>query len=356
MTGRRRYLRQWFWAALGVLLVAVLSGCTVIGGSPQSANNPQADNSRLIWNLFVPIFWLSVVVFVIVEGILLVAVVRFRRRPGQADPTPSHGNTKLEIAWTLLPALILAVISVPTLSGIATLAKNPGPSAMTVRVIGQQWWWAFEYPSTGVVTADELHVPVGQTVRLELTSRDVIHSFWVPELAGKQDAVPGRTYFINFKADKTGVYDGQCAEFCGAQHAHMKFKVFVDTPAQFQAWMQAQEKLPATPPAGTAAASGEQLFMSSACIGCHTIDGTKAQGTVGPNLTHFGSRTMIAGGILSNTPSNLKEWIHDAPAVKPGQPAAQGASPGHNQIVMPAFTNFTPQQLDDLAAYLESLK
>ncbi|HUZ02618.1 MAG TPA: cytochrome c oxidase subunit II [Thermomicrobiaceae bacterium] len=356
MTGRRRYLRRWIWAALGVLPVAFLSGCSFLGAGPQSADQPHADNARLIWNLFVPIFWLSVVVFVIVEGILLVAVVRFRRRPGQPMPQPIHGNTKLEIAWTLLPALILAVIAVPTISGIATLAQNPGPSAMTIRVIGQQWWWAFEYPDTGVVVADELHVPEGQTVRLELTSRDVIHSFWVPQLAGKQDAVPGRTNFINFKADTPGEYDGQCAEFCGAQHAHMLFRVFVDTPAQFQAWVQSQEKFPATPASGTAAAAGEQLFMSGACIGCHTINGTKAQGTIGPNLTHFGSRTLIAGGVLSNTPQNLEAWIHDAPGIKPGQASAQGASPGHNQIVMPAFPNYTPDQLSQLAAYLESLK
>ncbi|HET9017340.1 MAG TPA: cytochrome c oxidase subunit II [Thermomicrobiaceae bacterium] len=356
MTGRGRYLRRWTWAALGLPLALFLGGCSILSNGPQAANQPHADNSLLIWNLFVPIFWLSVVVFVIVEGILLVAVIRFRRRPGQPMPRAIHGNTKLEIAWTLMPALILAVIAVPTISGIATLAKNPGPSAMTVRVIGQQWWWAFEYPNTGVVTADEVHIPVGQTIHFELTSRDVIHSFWVPQLAGKQDAVPGRTNFINLKADKPGEYFGQCAEFCGAQHAHMQFRVFVDTPAQFQTWMLAQEKLPTMPAAGTAAAAGEQLFMSGACIGCHTINGTKAQGTIAPNLTHFGSRTLIAGGILSNTPQNLEAWIHDAPAVKPGQPSAQGASPGHNQIVMPAFPNYTPQQLSDLAAFLESLK
>ncbi|MFS8531249.1 cytochrome c oxidase subunit II [Sphaerobacter thermophilus] len=345
MTGLRRTARWALFAALTVALVVFVSGCA--GGTPQSASDPAADNARKIWDLFMPIFWMSVVVFVIVQGIIIVALIRFRRRPNDPIPHAMHGNTKLEIAWTLAPALILAAIAVPTITTIADLARDPGDEALTVRAIGQQWWWAFEYPESGVVTADELHVPVGRPIRVELESKDIIHSFWVPRLAGKQDVVPGRTNTIHFTADAVGEYSGQCAEFCGAQHANMKFKVIVQTEEEFEAWLEQQLQPAVEPEPGSVEAQGKELFMAN-CLGCHTIQGTEAQGKVGPDLTHFGSRNMIAGGGVPYSTENLKEWIHNAPSVKPGQPG--------RPLQMPAFTRLSDEEVDALVAYLESLK
>lgn len=372
MAGRNRFLRRVLLLALSVGLVLILSGCSIIGGTPQSANNPSADNARKIWDLFVPIFWLSVIVFVLVQGILLVAVIKFRRKPNQPMPRPIHGNTKLEIAWTLVPALILAAIAVPTISGIVDLGRNPGPEALTVRVVGQQWWWAFEYPDGKFVTADDLHVPVNRPIHLELHSRDIIHSFWAPRLFGKQDVVPGRTNAITFTANEIGTYDGQCAEFCGEQHANMRFKVVVQSQEDYDAWFAQQQAPPAVPAPNTLEAQGRNLILGLngqtplPCFGCHTINGEKmgtgalmegsgppdrmkgsrddsSNRTAGPNLTHFGSRTEIAGGVLPNTTENLKKWIHNTQAIKPGND-------------MPAFTTLTDDQLNALAAYLESLK
>lgn len=346
MAGRNRDVRRVLVLALGAFLVFALSGFRIFGGTPQSASEPNADNARKIWDLFVPIFWLSVVVFAIVLGIILVAVVRFRRKPGQPIPPAIHGNTKLEIAWTLAPALILAAIAVPTITTIADLAAKPGPGALNIRVIGQQWWWAFEYPDSGVVTADELHVPAGTTVHLELVSKDVIHSFWAPQLFGKQDVVPGRTNSITFTASTPGEYYGQCAEFCGVQHAQMRFRIVVDPPETFATWLADQQKPPATPAPGSLAAQGEQIFMTgpAGCVACHTINGTNAKGTLGPNLTHVGSRGQIAGAVLPNTAENVAKWVRDTQAIKPG-------------VKMPSFkTVLTPEQVNALAAYLESLK
>ncbi|MBX6341296.1 MAG: cytochrome c oxidase subunit II [Thermomicrobiaceae bacterium] len=340
MANRGRRSSRLLSAALLVLLVIVLSGCGIVGDRPQSWNVTHADNARKIWSLFDLTWWLSVVVFVIVQGLLIYALIRFRRRPGQPMPSAIHGNTKLEIGWTIMPALILAVIAVPTLTTIADLARDPGPDALTVEVVGHQWWWEFKYPDSGVVTADELHIPANRPIRLVLHSADVIHSFWVPQLAGKQDVVPGHTNHIYFTADTPGKYFGQCAEFCGEQHAHMAFRVIVDPPDQFQAWV-AQNQKPATIPTGDLA-KGWDVFKAKGCGGCHTINGTDAKGTFGPNLTHFGSRGEIAGAVLPNTPENLRAWIHNPQAVKPG-------------TKMPNL-GLNDQELSAVVAFLESLK
>ena len=367
MSRGKGLLRRALWASLALGLAVLLGACTgLYGGTPQAANSPAGSNAKSIWDLFVPIFWLSVVVFLIVFGVLITAVIRFRRKPGDPLPHPTHGNTKLEIVWTIIPALILAAIAVPTISTIANLAQTP-KNPVIIKVVGQQWWWSFQYPDNGVTTADEMHIPVNRGIHLELVSRDVIHSFWVPKLAGKEDVVPGRTNVINFTAEKVGTYSGQCAEFCGEQHANMRFTVVVQTQADYNSWLAAQKAPPATPPAGSLAAKGRDLLLGLngqqilPCVGCHTINGTKAEGsgppdvvppsrddpsyrTVGPNLTHFGSRTGIAGDILSNTPANLFKWIHDTQAVKPGND-------------MPNFGGvLTSNQINAVVAYLESLK
>jgi cytochrome c oxidase subunit 2 len=343
MAAGRRWIKRARIAALFSLLVLVLGGCSVYGGSPQSVNNPRGDNMQTIWNLFVPIFWMSVVIFVIVQGLLIYAVIRFRRRPGAEAPHAFHGNTKLEIAWTIAPALVLAVIAVPTLTTIADFAKDPGPEALTVRVIGHQWWWEFQYPGqNGAVVADELHIPVNRPIRFELRSADVIHSFWVPQLAGKQDVVPGQNNQISFTAKETGTYRGQCAEFCGAQHANMAFIVVVEEPAAFNDWLQHQTQPAAAAPSDPLVQQGQQLFTSTGCVGCHTIRGTQAAGVVGPDLTHFGQRQVIAGDVLKNTSEELHRWIKNPQAIKPG-------------TIMPNL-GLTDEQVNAVVAYLESLK
>lgn len=341
MAGRKRTGKRAAQAALFGLLVLVLGGCTVIGGGPQSVNEPEGDNMQRIWDLFVPIFWMSVVVFVIVQGLLIYAVIRFRRRPGQETPHAFHGNTKLEIAWTILPAFVLAVIAVPTLTTIADFAKDPGPEALTVRVVGHQWWWEFQYPEYGVVTAGEAHIPTDRPIRWELNSADVIHSFWVPKLAGKQDVVPGHDRMMSFNATAPGTYRGQCAEFCGVQHANMSFTVVAESQAEFDSWIAEQGRTAAQPSAQLVQ-QGHDVFFSAGCVGCHTIRGTEAQGIVGPDLTHFADRSIIAGYVLENTDENLARWLENPQAVKPGN-------------LMPDL-GLNTDQINALVAYLQSLE
>jgi cytochrome c oxidase subunit 2 len=344
--GSGRFKRALTIAVVPLLLV-ILGACRIYGGGPQSVNQPAGDNMQDIWNLFVPIFWASVVVFVIVQGVLIYAVIHFRRRPNQPAPHPTHGNTKLEIAWTIMPALVLAVIAVPTLTTIANFAKRPGPGTLTVQVVGHQWWWEFDYPGQKVVVADQMHIPIGKTVEVELASDDVIHSFWIPKLAGKQDVVPNQHNHLSFKATELGTFSGQCAEFCGEQHAHMAFDVVVQSQADFDAWVANNQKPAVNVENDQLVQEGKQVFFTAGCVGCHTINGAelngvKAAGMVGPNLTHVGSRGIIAGGVLTQTEANIAKWVHNPQAVKPG-------------TKMPNL-GLTQAQANAVAHYLESLK
>jgi cytochrome c oxidase subunit 2 len=341
------WLKRAVTGACVALLVIILSGCSIFGGGPQSVNHPAGDNMRDIWNLFVPIFWMSVVVFVIVQGVLLYSVIKFRRKPGSPEPHPTHGNTKLEITWTIIPALILAVITVPTIAKISEFAKRPN-NAITVQVVGHQWWWEFDYPGENVVVADEMHIPIGVPIEVELRSDDVIHSFWIPKLAGKQDVVPNQHNHFSFTAEEIGTFRGQCAEFCGDQHANMAFTVVVQSQQDYDAWL-AHNKMPAVdiPSSDQLAKQGQQVFFTAGCVGCHTIEGmevngVKALGDVGPNLTHVGSRTAIAGEVLPLTQENLAKWVHNPQAVKPG-------------TLMPNL-GLTQEQANQVAAFLEALK
>jgi cytochrome c oxidase subunit II len=323
------------------VLLSAVAGCD--GPFPQSTFAPKSDLSLAVDQLFTSIFWWAVVVFVIVEGLLLYAVIRYRHREGAGQPKALHGHTALEIGWTLAPALILVFIAVPTMRTIFATARPAPEGAVRVEVIGHQWWWEYRYPAVGIVTANELHLPVGTPVQLEMTSADVIHSFWAPALGGKRDLTAGRTTRIAFRADSAGEYMGQCAEFCGASHANMRLRVFVEPDSAFQAWVAAQRQIPAAVPRGSDAERGRELFGRSACIACHTIEGVPtARGIVGPNLTHVASRTTLAGGLFPNTADNLRRWIADAPAMKPG-------------------ALMTPQPMADadltaIVAYLQSLR
>lgn len=338
-----RWLRQ--ASIIGAVALAA-AGCGVVGRGPASTALPAGDNAKTIWDMFIWIFWISVLVFLVVAVVLTIALIRFRERPGETRlPRQIHGNTRLEIAWTLVPVVILAVIAVPTISNIFAFDRDPGPNAIKVKVIGHQWWWEFQYPDYNIVTADDLHIVVNRQVLLEMTSADVIHSFWPPELSGKRDAIPGKTNLWSFTPLKTGEYQGQCAQFCGDQHANMRFRVIVQTQEEFDAWVKQQQQPAADVSNNPLAVKGQQIFFtpSNGCIGCHMINGTQAQGKVGPNLTHFGSRDIIAGGILTNTPENLSKWLTDPQAVKPGA-----------KMVLPR--KLTPDEVQALVAYLESLK
>jgi cytochrome c oxidase subunit 2 len=337
--------KTWSWKGpglvLGLVLVLGLAACT--GALPQSTLHPISDFGRRIDDLFRRIFWFAVGVFVVVEGLLVYAVFRFRDRGGEGRPEPVHGNTRLEIAWTLAPAVILVLIAVPTIRTIFVV-DNPPPAvdnALPIDVIGHQWWWEFRYPTLGIVTADEMHVPVGRTVELHLTSTDVIHSFWVPRIGGKRDVVPGHHNFLWFTVDSAGEYPGQCAEFCGEEHALMRVLAIAQDSATFQTWADSQ-KPDAREPTDSMAIEGKQLVTNGICISCHTIRGTQAQGTIGPDLTHVGSRQTLVATILPNTPENMFRWIHNPDSVKPG-----------TKMKIPQLPD---DQIRKIVAYLQSLK
>jgi cytochrome c oxidase subunit II len=343
MRPQRRGLPLRVVVPLLLLLTALaVAGCTQWADAslPQTTVVPASDINRRILDLYTLIFWMAVVVFVGVEGFLLYTIVRFRRRRDNEMPTQTHGNTRLEVAWTILPSIVLLVILIPTMPTIFAQDSVPANATQRVLVIGHQWWWEFQYPDLGVVTANEFHLPVGQTAQFDLESRDVIHSFWVPRMGGKNDVVPGRTNLLWFTPETTGEFPGQCVEFCGTQHANMRLRLIVDTPEAFQTWVQ-QQRAAASPPA-SAVQQGAALFQGGACIGCHTIRGTPAAGTVGPDLTHIGSRRTIAAGMLDNTPQNMKRWIQDAQAVKIG-------------AKMPTL-GLSDSDAEQIAAYLQSLR
>ena len=323
------------------LLLLLLTACSGGGQFPQSVFVPRSDFSSELAGLFTNIFWWAVGVFVIVETLLVIALVRYRARKGAGEPKPVHGHTALEIGWTLAPALILVFIAVPTMRTIFATAGQAPEGALRVEVIGHQWWWEYRYPTLNISAYNELHLPVATPVQLEMTSADVIHSFWIPRLAGKRDLIQGRTNRIAFRADSAGEYWGQCAEFCGASHANMRLRVFVQSDSAFQRWVDQQRAAPVAPAKGSPAEAGLQVFRRSACIGCHTIAGV-AQGKIGPDLSHVGGRATIAGALFPNTSETLHRWIMNAPSLKPG-------------ALMPP-QNLSPQDLDALIAYLQSLK
>jgi cytochrome c oxidase subunit II len=328
-------------AALAGLLGLVLLATACSGPTPQTSWEPRSDYAVQGKDLFQYIIYLGLIVGVLVEGALIFAAIRFRRRPRDGLPPQIHGNTAVEVTWTTIPAVILLTILVPTIKVIFE-SQAPAPQgSFEIHVIGHQFWWEFQYPDSGVVTADEVHMPVDRTINFQLNSDDVIHSFWFPALGGKRDAFPQHTNYIWLTPDTVGEYPGQCYQLCGYSHGNMRMKAFVQTQADFDAWVAAQQQPAATPPPGSDAEKGMQLFATSACVGCHTINGTPFQGKTGPNLTHLASRTTIAGSVLPNTTEGLHAWLQDPPAVKPGS-------------IMPNL-NLNDEQIRLLTAYLQSL-
>ena len=335
------------WARLGAACCALLAGAVVSGCAPHPQNSlaPESDYANQIQDLFLFTCVLAAGVFLIIASLLVYSALRFRGKPGDPRPPLLQGNRNLEIAWTAAPFIVLTVIAVPTVR-LVYESGGPAPAgAVQVTAIGHQWWFEYQYPEQHITTANEMHIPVGQPVNIGLQSADVIHSFWVPKLAGKRDMIPNHTNYIWFTPQKQATYDGQCAEFCGISHANMGLRVVVESPEAFAAWVRAQQA-DARAPVTAQQQAGAADFATLTCASCHTINGTSAQGTTGPNLTHVGSRGTIVAGLLTNTPDNLGRWLADPEAVKPGNLMGKVVTPGL----------LTPQQISDLTAYLESLQ
>lgn len=301
----------------GTTLAACPPACPVEFVEPASLLPASVEMGKTIW-LYDLIFWLAVIVFVVVEGLLFWAIFRFRNHPPETA-VQTHGNTRLEIVWTIAPAVLLAVLMGYTLQVMADIRGPLLVQTLQVKAIGHQFWWEFRYPGPGVVTASEMVVPSGVPIEVEMESMDVEHGFWALELFGKVDAIPGYTTRLRFTPNQIGkdYYGGTCT-----QHAQMRFAVKVVTQAEFDEWTAAQlQPAPAADTLTGDVAAGAAAFTdaTNACVACHLIDGVPlAVGKVGPNLTHVASRSFIAGGILENTPENLARWLTDPQGVKPG--------------------------------------
>jgi cytochrome c oxidase subunit II len=286
-------------------------------------------------------------IFIVVASMLIYSLIRFRRRPADAgrEPPQIYGSQQIELAWTVVPVLIVVLLFSATARYIFGIERlQPSASALQVTIIGHQWWWEIRYPDLGIVTANELHVPVSDPadpapIFLTLQSADVIHSFWVPQLAGKLDVIPNKTNRLWIDPRTPGLYVGQCAEFCGVQHAGMLLRVIVSPKDEFLHWVVAQQAPTMEDPHVRV---GRELFQSLACINCHTVRGTTANGRFGPDLTHLMSRSTLAAGMAANTPENLQAWIDDPDTLKPG-------------ALMPAM-KLSGAELDQLVAYLLTLR
>jgi cytochrome c oxidase subunit 2 len=318
--------------------------------------DPVSPPAESIRSLSILVLAITGFIFVAVEGILIYAIVRFRRRAedGSAEPPQVYGSKPIEIAWTAAPALVvfvLVLVSARTLWEVNVPPPKPsaGDNTLFVTVVGRQWWWEYIYDhydgrELGFTTANELHVPVSEDgvprrVFLILKSADVCHSFGVPRLAGKTDLIPGRINAMWFKTDQPGLYVGQCAEYCGTQHANMLLRVVVDSPSDFESWLARQRQPAVEDPSASA---GRTAFLAQSCVNCHRVRGASAQGRYAPDLTHLMSRQTLASGMIPNTPENLLRWVADPQPIKPG-------------CLMPAF-GLTERQREDIVRYLLTLR
>jgi cytochrome c oxidase subunit 2 len=379
--------------ALVLPLLLLLGACA--SDAPQDTLQPQGPLARSIDRLWDGVFLIAVVVFVLVEFGTLALVIRFRRRRNDDDselPTQTHGNTKLEIAWTILPAVVLAVVGFFTLRTLFDISDR-NDDDLTIQVTGQQWWWEFAYDTNGdgdfaddeVLTANDLVIPAGVDVNLDIKSNDVIHSFWIPSLNGKKDAVPGRTHPLRLNADEPGTYVGQCTEFCGLSHAYMRQRVIALPADEFDAWLETQQD-DADTPTETEAAAGAELFTTQ-CSGCHLARGIndsefedQGEGTEllvsenAPDLTHFASRGTFAGAIfdlwvdqdgddiieadeigVELNRADLEAWLRNPPGEKP-MSAPHVPEAGDDKVRgMPNF-NLQEEQIDQLVDFLAGLE
>jgi cytochrome c oxidase subunit II len=318
--------------------------------SPTSIFDPAGTPAHSAFGLSMLVLSVTLTIFLLVGGLLLYAVIHFRQRPtdSEREPAQVYGSNQIELSWTVIPILIVVMLFLSTTRVILETEAAPKPAeAMDVTVIGHQFWWEYRYPKYGVVTANELHVPVSDPAKptptyLEMSSADVSHSFWVPRLAGKMDLIPNRLNTMWIDPQAAGLYLGQCAQYCGTQHAKMLLRVVAQSPEDFAAWIAQQKKPVAQDLSGNAiAAEGQTVFMHSACINCHTVAGTVSTGRFGPDLTHLASRDTIGSGPIQNTPANLRQWIADPNSMKPG-------------VLMPSM-HLNDHDLDVITAYLTTL-
>lgn len=319
------------------------------GESHTNIFSPQSAPARSISAVSHFTLAITGLIFAVVGGLLLYVIIRFRRRDNDdgSEPPQIFGSTQIELSWTIIPILIVTVLFLTTARVIFDIQDAPKPkSALDVTVVGHQFWWEVRYPGFQVTTANELHVPVSTPSEpaptfMKLTSADVVHSFWVPELAGKTDLIPNRINELWISPESPGLYKGQCAQFCGAEHALMLLRVYADTPEGFAKWIRNQQSLATVPVSGDAI-QGRKQFEAQACINCHAVNGTVANGRFGPDLTHLMSRETLASGAAPNTRENLAKWIDDPDTFKHGS-------------LMPSM-HLTKTQIDQITAYLVTLK
>ncbi|WP_348543552.1 cytochrome c oxidase subunit II [Chthoniobacter sp.] len=302
--------------------------------------HPASPEAGAISHLFVVTLVVCAIIFALVVGLIFYSLMRFRWQEGKSEPKQLAGNKTIEIVWTVIPLFIVAMLFAMTARTMGLSDPPPAPNPDLV-MVGHQWWWEAKYPQSGVKTANEIHIPVGKAISVELQSADVLHEFWVPELARKMTTVPGHPNHIWLQADKAGTYLGVCSEFCGTQHAWMRFLVVAEDASSFDRW-QRHQSAPSLPVVDGAAARGLAIFKQMTCASCHAIGGTGMEARIGPDLTHFASRKQIGAGAVENTPENLRRWLTNPQDVKPG-------------VQMPNF-KFRADQLSDLVAYFGTLK
>ena len=320
---------------------------TSLFNSPTNIFAPASTPAKAIAPLAIFVLVITGIIFIVVFTLLVYTIIKFRGRASDAgrEPAQVYGSTQIELAWTIVPVLIVVVLFLATARVIHAIQDAPEPpSALEVTVIGHQYWWEYRYPKLGIVTANELHIPVSDPAHptptfMTLLSADTDHSFWVPELAGKTDLIPDHPNRMWLDPQRTGIFLGQCAQYCGIQHAKMLIRVSVDSPEEFSAWVREQRE-PAIEDGRVA--EGRHVFESSACINCHTVSGTAANGRFGPDLTHLMSRATIASGAVQNTPENLRLWIQKPDAIKPG-------------CLMPSM-KLSDADLNAVVSYMETLR
>jgi cytochrome c oxidase subunit II len=334
-------------AAVLVLLVGVLLAAGLCVASPHdnpvpSIFDPRSTNAESLYHLSNFVLVITGLIFVVVSSLLAYVMVKFRNRATDVarEPAQVYGSTQIELAWTVIPILIVVLLFLSTARVIHAVQDAAKPAkAVAVTAIGHQFWWEFRYPELGIVTANELHIPVSTPTYMKLLSADTDHSFWIPQLAGKTDLIPNRINEMWMDPHQVGIYLGQCAQYCGTQHAKMLLRVSVESPEDFDAWVHAQ-KQPAIQDEKEAA--GRRVFESTSCVNCHAVGGTNGTGRFGPDLTHLMSRRTIAAGAAENTSESLRLWIQNPDAIKPGS-------------LMPAM-KLSDEDLDALVRYLETLQ
>jgi cytochrome c oxidase subunit 2 len=327
-----------------------MGSARALAQTPTNIFAPAATPAHSIFSLSMLVLSITLCIFLVVGSLLLFALVRFRHRPADAEyePIQIYGSNQIELSWTVIPILIVVTLFLTTTRFILGTQAIPKPSSsVDVTVIGHQYWWEYRYPKYGVVTANELHIPISRSstptpTYLTMTSADVSHSFWVPRLAGKTDLIPNRINTMWIDPDRPGLYLGQCAQYCGAQHAKMLLRVYAESPEGFAIWIAKQEQPGWQDFSGDPlAVEGQTVFMHNACINCHTVAGTVATGRFGPDLTHLASRDTIASGPIQNTSENLRKWVSDPSSMKPG-------------CLMPPM-HLNDHDLDAITAYLTQL-